>query len=160
MSPSQRASRTSGEAGKPGRLGDVLAARRVLIDPRYKNRELFISERGRGVSRSVFVDLETRGRTNFEVATVIALETIYDLPRHWLADALAGDIRKLDPPQASPEDLVAALRALAAADTGTLEDVEHGIVNDDVPPAVRNMMWLAVRAIVRAREDRGGAEAS
>lgn len=154
MPPSQRASGDTSGSGT--RLGDVLAARRVRIDPRYKNRELFIAERGRGLSRSVFVGLETRGRANFEPATVIALELIYHLPPGWLEAALAGDIRPLPPPSPSspPRDLVAALEGLAAADDETLEHVEQEIVTADLPPALRSMMWAAVRAVRRAREAR------
>ena len=167
MSESQRASGSGGDTGAAPRskLGDVLAARRIQISPRYKNRQLFIDERGRGLSASVFIGLETRGRTNFEAATVVALETIYELPAGWLSAALTGNIGPLPGPGTPmPGDVAAALRSLVDDDVTKewLDQVETQIVTADVPPAKRLAMWVGWQGIRQARrsdQDPGREEA-
>lgn len=156
MPESRHVSRTSGDAdssASPAGLGDMLAGRRIQIDPRYKNRELFITERGQGISRSVFIDLETRGRTNFEAATIVALGVIYELPPGWLAAALAGDLRPLPPYRhVSPADVARALASLGPdADAAYLAEIRKHIGTGDYPAAARLIAWAALEAIESAR---------
>lgn len=142
---------------------DVLARRRIQIDPRYKNRSLFVTERSRGLSASIFVDLETRGRARFEPATVIALEQVYELPDGWLSDALAGDIRPLPRPGSLQRvDIAGAFRALVTDETTDeqLDDLEHRIVAADVPPPTRLAMYVVLQDIRKERAARGGGTAA
>ena len=143
------------------RLGEILAARRAQISPRYSKREAFIRERGRGLSPSTFADIETRARTTFEPATIIALEMIYLLPPGWLAAALNGDTRPLPPPgRPTVGEAAQALWNLTDADLPEeyLDELERIIIIGDFPPERRLAIWETMKAIRTARKDKSRAE--
>lgn len=83
------------------RLGSLLIRRRVDLDRRYKNRNLFATERG--IEYRLVSDIERHRRTNFEETTLAVLEAAYALEPGSLRKALAGgDLIPLDagtPPQ-------------------------------------------------------------
>lgn len=142
-------------------LGEILAARRAQISPRYSKREAFIRDRGRGLSPSTFADVETRARTTFEPATIIALELIYMLPPGWLAAALNGDIRPLPPPgKPTPVQSLEALSNLTDADLPEeyLDELERIVIIGDFTPERRLAIWETMKTIREMRKDKHRAD--
>lgn len=90
------------------RLGEQLVRRRIELDPRYRNRQLFADERG--VSYRIVSDIEAGRRENFEDATLAALEVAYQLaPGAIQAAETRGHLEPLPAPPAlqavpSPDD--------------------------------------------------------
>lgn len=84
------------------RLGDLLKRRRVLIDRRYRKRELFAEERG--INRRLVSDIEQARRANFTLASLFDLEDAYDLAQGNIEEILAGgELRPRNaPPAAAP----------------------------------------------------------
>lgn len=96
------------------RLGELLVARRVAVDPRYRNRRTFCEETG--LDYRVIGDLENHRRSNFGGETLAAAENGYRLKTGAIRGYLAGG--ELVPADASP--------AAPAADEAPLPaDVEE-----------------------------------
>jgi len=62
--------------------------RRIELDPRYSNRQLFASERG--LNYRTVSDIERGRRDNYEDATVTAVEVAYAVTAGSVARALGG----------------------------------------------------------------------
>jgi transcriptional regulator with XRE-family HTH domain len=82
-------------AGPWVRLGELLAQRRVEIDPRYKNRSLFADERG--LNWRLLHDVERAKRANYAPDTVAALEVAYGLAPGAVGRALDGGELEVQP---------------------------------------------------------------
>jgi hypothetical protein len=80
------------------RLGKLLVRQRIELDPRYVNRQLFANERCIGY-RTVG-DIERGRRSNYEEATIAAVETAYAVTPGSVAGALAGGELTPLPPRA------------------------------------------------------------
>lgn len=63
--------------GSWARAGEMLAQRRVELDPRYRNKRTFAAERG--VNWRLVYDIENAKRTNYEPDTLRAIEVAYGL---------------------------------------------------------------------------------
>lgn len=83
------------------RLGDLLRARRQVLDPRYGNRRLFVRERGepddisenKTVNEKLVYDIEGGprwGRKGFTAAKLAAVARAYDVTLDSVAAALDG----------------------------------------------------------------------
>jgi hypothetical protein len=59
------------------RLGQLLIRKRLDLDPRYRNRQVFADERG--VEYRIVSDIETARRENFQAVTIAELEHAYAL---------------------------------------------------------------------------------
>lgn len=70
------------------RLGELLKRRRVLVDRRYRKRELFAEERN--VNLRLVSDIETARRANFTLASLLDLEDAYELAQGNIEEILAG----------------------------------------------------------------------
>lgn len=70
------------------RLGDMLIARRVELDSRYKNRRVFSRETG--LEYKLIQDIEKVTRTNFRTETLASLEIGYRLKSGSIRAVLAG----------------------------------------------------------------------
>lgn len=81
-----------------GRVGRLLASRRVQISARYANRRTFAAERG--MNWRTLHDIEHAKRDNFRPETMRAFESAYMLVPGSLDRTLAGsDLEPLPPPQ-------------------------------------------------------------
>jgi hypothetical protein len=84
------------------RLGEQLVRRRIELDPRYSNRQLFAAERGIGY-RTVS-DLERARRGNYDDSTIAAVEVAYAVTAGSAARVLAGgELGPLPPLRAVPD---------------------------------------------------------
>lgn len=82
------------------RLGELLVRRRIELDPRYSNRQLFASERG--LNYRTVSDIERGRRDNYEDATVTSVEVAYGVAAGSVARALGGgELEPLAAPQAA-----------------------------------------------------------
>ena len=70
------------------RLGELLIRRRLDLDPRFRNRQVFADERG--VEYRIVSDIERGRRSNFHAVTIAALEHAYDLPSGAIGRYLDG----------------------------------------------------------------------
>jgi hypothetical protein len=86
------------------RLGEQLVRRRIEVDPRYSNRQLFADERG--VNYRSISDIERGRRDNYEDATIASLEVAYAVRPGSIRRAVDGG--DLEPLQAAPARLRAA----------------------------------------------------
>jgi hypothetical protein len=80
------------------RLGELLIRRRIELDPRYRNRRAFTAERA--VEYRIVNDIELGNRTNYESATIAALEAAYAIPAGSIGRILAGG--EIEIPAATP----------------------------------------------------------
>lgn len=80
------------------RLGGLLVRRRIELDPRYSNRQLFAAERG--LNYRTVSDIERGRRDNYENGTITALEVAYRVTPGSVGRALAGG--DLEPLRARP----------------------------------------------------------
>jgi len=78
----------SDDAKAWSRLGELLIQRRVDLDPRYRNRQVFSDERH--LDYRLCYDVEQAKRTNFGQATLAAIEQSYGLMPGSIRDVLAG----------------------------------------------------------------------
>jgi hypothetical protein len=83
------------------RLGELLVRRRIELDPRYSNRQLFAAERG--INYRTVSDVERGRRDNYEGGTVTALEVAYAVAPGSIGRALAGGELEPLPGPARPE---------------------------------------------------------
>ena len=82
------------------RLGEQLTRRRVELDPRYQNRQVFCDERG--VDYRLIYDIEEARRTNFRKTTLAAIAAAYAVTPESLDDTLrGGDLRRVPRPSVS-----------------------------------------------------------
>lgn len=121
------------------RLGAALVDRRMDMDARYRNRELFVRERNAGLfpggtpgisSRTVY-DIERAKRANFDTTTKTTIEMVYALRRGAIDRALeaGGEITADDAPRFAPAPVTAAsavsvLRHLSGAPGSDDVDVD------------------------------------
>jgi hypothetical protein len=85
------------------RLGRLLLERRIQIDRRYRNRRLFVAERG--LNYKLISDIERHKRTDFGDDTIIAIEMAYAWETGSIGRVLkGGDPQPVaDPGQRAPE---------------------------------------------------------
>jgi hypothetical protein len=154
------------------RLGEFLIRRRIDLDPRYRNRRIFVAERAPDRYRIVNA-IELGRRDNYEPATIAALEAAYGLAPGAIDRALAGGELEVQPVTA---DVAGAAEAMAvrreAVRRPSPAAVAPGdLTPDDVlppgfprPPAeiAWRLPWLAlaVQAEVRAAAEREGVPAA
>lgn len=75
------------------RLKKELREQRVAMDLRYRNRTLFLRERGvepEGGLGRIIVAMENAERDNFDDDTLLAVENVYDWQHGSIHDVLAG----------------------------------------------------------------------
>lgn len=70
------------------RLGELLIRRRLDLDPRYRNRQVFAAERG--VEYRIVSDFERHRRSNYHAVTIAEIERAYELPPGSVGRVLAG----------------------------------------------------------------------
>lgn len=99
------------------RLGELLVRRRIELDPRYSNRQLFAAERG--INYRTVSDVERARRSNYEDGTITAVEVAYSVAPGSVAAVLAGgDLAPVPasrPAGTPPRPAEAPLSRLAAA---------------------------------------------
>lgn len=103
-----------GETQPWKRLGALLIQRRVELDPRFRNRQVFSEETH--LDYRLIYDAEQAKRTNFGQSTLAALEQGYRLAPGAIREALAGgdltpaaapELHRVDPLAfANPQDPV------------------------------------------------------
>lgn len=97
------------------RLGELLIRRRLDLDPRYRNRQVFAAERG--VEYRIVSDFERHRRSNYHAVTIAEIERAYDLPPGSVGRVLAGG------------DLEPAPDAPRRASGPTEEPADPGVIN-------------------------------
>jgi hypothetical protein len=70
------------------RVGEMLQDRRVELDTRYSNRQLFADERN--INYRLAFDVEKGARSNYSRPVLTSMEVAYGLGRGSLMDALNG----------------------------------------------------------------------
>ena len=88
------------------------SARRLELDPRYRNRQTFARERGPRLYR-VFSDVELGKRSSYKPAALAEIEAAYQLEPGSIGRFLGGG--DLDPPQSGGSEPAAASSEPAAA---------------------------------------------
>jgi transcriptional regulator with XRE-family HTH domain len=149
----------------PGRwklLGERLKRRRTEIDPAHHSRAEFMRSGAVGVSASVIRDIEQGNRTNYDAATIAAVETGYRLEPGSVAAFIGGNDSALVPVRSvTPSGAVTVLQVLSGSPGA------HGMDIDEVEDAIDliedlrartefRRMWRAVwrPAVERARQER------
>ena len=103
-------SNPDGAAPKPS-LGEQLTRRRMDLDSRYRNRQVFADERG--VEYRTVSKIENNESTRFRRATITGLEAAYELPVGAIARALADGAAVLpELPDHEPESREARIGPL------------------------------------------------
>lgn len=83
------------------RLGRLLAARRVQVGARYKNKNLFATERE--INRRMLWQVESGARDTYRPDTIRAIEAAYELVPGSLERTLAGgDLEPARAPETQP----------------------------------------------------------
>ncbi|MBF8186366.1 hypothetical protein ITP53_11510 [Nonomuraea sp. K274] len=133
------------------RLGELLTARRVEIDPRYTNKRLFAGERG--VNYRVISDIEAARRDNFGAPMLRAIEVAYRLERGAIAEAIEqgpAEALRVEQPEMRVAEISAADGMLLVPVPADMTEAERQRVQE----------WAARMAadIVRLRQttDRDG----
>jgi hypothetical protein len=133
------------------KMGEKLVRRRIELDPRYVNRQLFATERG--VSYRIATDIEKGRRANYEQGTIAAIEVAYSVTPGSIARALAGG--ELEPQPAPAEAGPAA--ALAPVVPLSLDDEEsmiRHILNLPSPSGSgEKVAWGVRRGMIRSLLD-------
>jgi hypothetical protein len=101
------------------RLGDALVRRRIEMNPQYRNRRRFADERG--IDIRIAADFEKARRSNFEPATITAIEVAYGLSAGTVGRFLQG-AAYLEPQRAEPAPPEPQPEPEAPADT-TADDM-------------------------------------
>jgi len=167
------------------RLGDLLVRRRIELDPRYRNRRLFTSERG--AEYRIVNAIERGERSNYEPATLSALEVAYSLAPGAILRAADGaglqpqpETRATAPPpgpvrlphlygqELEPylagvrDDLAEAMRAYGPGFTGDQAFPHDGLEAEawDTPrltpdESMRQIAWLRLFAAERDQRQSG-----
>lgn len=126
-----------------------MQARRIELDPRYRNRTLFVAERAdagpqSSAYRTVF-DLERARRTNYEPATLAFVESLYQLVPGCIAEYLAGgEIARLEETEVPTQEEEQIEQAVAEIREGIA-----GIPTED-RDAVLNSILEQHRSMIRA----------
>lgn len=122
------------------RLGELLIRRRLDLDPRYRNRQVFADERG--VEYRIVSDIERARRSNFHAVTIAEIERAYKLP----AGAVA---RYLDGGSLEPQPLAdtGAPRALHAPAARALVDFTEGEKPEVLRPYIEPVLRAAYDAL-------------
>lgn len=126
------------------RLGDLLMRRRVEIDPRYRNRRVFVAERG--MDYRMVNTVERGQRSNYEPQTIAAFEEAYQLAPGAIARTLNGaDLEPLPPARSARE---------AAAPPSPLSDVDEA----ELRPYLQAVLDEIAAAIARHGPSPSGSE--
>ena len=130
------------------RLGELLAARRVEIDPRYADRMLFAVERlgSRSKWRTLF-DMENAKRARFKPGTLRALEGAYRLEGGSL-DRFDGELEPL--PADAPRLTAVPVPAPPGAGLGALDRI--AAIYESATPAERVKLDAMVVAMIEGDE--------
>lgn len=96
------------------RLGELLIRRRLDLDPRYRNRQVFADERG--AEYRIVSDIERGRRSNFHAATIANIERAYGLSSGAIARYVDGG--ELDEPRPRAPEPPPAGRRLKVLETG------------------------------------------
>lgn len=130
------------------RLGTLLIRRRVEMDRRYRNRRVFVKERG--IKYDVAIDVELKRRTNFEPTTKAVIESAYGLAPGSLDKALAGgdlvteeQAAQATAPEAAPQDpelayITDAWPRLDESERRMLASVVRNIISPPASPAAQH----------------------
>lgn len=119
------------------RLGEQLVRRRIELDPRYSNRQLFAAERG--VNYRVVSDVERGRRDNYEDGTVTALEVAYAVAPGSIGRALAGGGLDPLPAPAPPEPGAPRTPFADLAPAEPADDTAWDLFPD---PADKTLRWI------------------
>ena len=143
------------------RLGELLIRRRLDLDPRYRNRQVFAYKRG--VEYRIVSDIERGRRMNFHAVTIAEIERAYALTSGAISRFMeGGDLEPLPPPApprpAVTPDMERAMLPHVAAIEGRLA-VASASIGEAVPPGGRvfpdsprnSRTWDVIAA--RAAED-------
>lgn len=136
------------------RLGELLVRRRIELDPRYSNRQVFTRERG--INYRTVGDIERGARTNFDSTTIAAVEVAYGLAAGTVTATLAGGdlepARSLaEPPSRPPLRIAEAPGRLP--DNPDDATIERWILRWE-PASRRQLLWDTWRFEAASREQR------
>ena len=117
------------------RLGRMLVARRVAIDPSWHNRQRFVQ--ATGLNERLVSDLEKGRRPAYRDSTIHAVEAAYQLPSGAIYRALDTGDENAFPP-------VAGQLSAHSADPGTPSRAVHipPDVDLDILPAWQQAVWM------------------
>ena len=134
-----------------GRVGPMLAARRVQISARYANRRVFADEAG--LNWRMLYDAERGRRATFRTETVRAFETAYRLEPGSLDSTLAGDPLK---PLPVPAEVTAPVSAPVpgAAGEGT-PPVSEAFFTEHVLPGQDEYDRQVIEACLKLTDGEG-----
>ena len=126
-------------------LGRLLAARRVELDPRYRNRRTFAADTGMGW-RTLY-DVEMARRDNFTSGTLRAFESAYRLASGSL-DRFAGDLEPL--PADAPRLAAVPGPVPPGAEVSALDRI--GVLMASATPTELEMLDAMVAVIIEGDE--------
>jgi hypothetical protein len=130
------------------RLGELLVRRRIELDPRYVNRQLFSNERG--VHYRTVSDIERHRRDNYEAVTIAAIEVAYALTPGSIGRVLAGG--ELEPLPSAPAVELAPVVPLSL--DGDEETLVRSIVDLPSPAGGGKLVaWETRRGMLRSLID-------
>jgi hypothetical protein len=98
------------------RLGELLIRRRLDLDARYRNRQLFADERG--IEYRIVSDIERARRTNFHAVTIAEIERAYALEPGAIGRFLDGGALETQSARATPPLLAAVPDAPESLEPG------------------------------------------
>lgn len=125
------------------RLGDLLAARRVHIDPRYRHLKVFVDEVGLdGINLKLLSEIENAKRDNYRPATLALIEHAYQ----WEPGSIRAVLEGGDPVPAA----VTVRRPAQQADDMDLWVAEIRELVEGVPAADRDRALAAGVAALKA----------
>jgi hypothetical protein len=118
------------------RLGELLIRRRLDLDGRYRNRQVFADERG--VEYRIVSDIERARRANFHAVTIAEIERAYELPPGAIGRFLdGGELEMLPARPMTAGQSPPARRRLPVLDDGDEEGLQAYLqgVRDDLARA-------------------------
>jgi hypothetical protein len=123
------------------RLGQLLEARRVELNPSYRNRTTFAAERG--VDYRLAFDIETAARTNYRRPTLRSVEVGYG----WRAGSIGRVLEGGEPEPAPQPELVPSRDSHPAPDGLGVQSVldDPGLTDDEKAGAIALIMRLRER---------------
>lgn len=125
------------------RLGELLAARRVHIDPRYRHLKVFVDEVGLdGVNLKLLSEIENGKRDNYRPATLALIEQAYQ----WEPGSIRAVLEGGDPVPAT----VTVRRPARPAEDAELWIAEIRELIEDVPAPDRDRALAAGVAALKA----------
>lgn len=118
--------------------------RRIEVDPRYSNRQLFADERG--VNYRTISDIERGRRDNYEDATIASLEVAYAVRPGSIRRAVAGG--ELEPVPSPLRSVASAPPPADSPSERALADLLAAYPDDDVIAAMAAQRRKAPSAVV------------